>query len=34
MTINQSIVTGLPGELPTDIIKIIDKKLKTALLLQ
>lgn len=34
MTINQSIATGLLGEVPTNIIKIIDKKLKTALLLQ
>lgn len=34
MTINQSIIKGLLGELPTDIIEIIDKKLKTALLLQ
>lgn len=28
MTINQSIIAGLLGELPTDIIKIIDKNLK------
>jgi len=34
MTINQSIITGLLGELPSDVIKIIDKKLKKALLLQ
>lgn len=34
MTINQSIIAGLLGEVPTNIIKIIDKKLKTALLLQ
>lgn len=34
MTINQSIIAGLLGELPGDIIKIIDKKLKTALLLE
>jgi len=34
MTINRSIVAGLLGELPTDIMKIINKKLKTALLLE
>lgn len=34
MTINQSIIAGLLGELPTDIIEIIDKKLKIALLLE
>ncbi len=34
MTINQSIIAGLLGEILTDIIKIIDKKLKTAFLLQ
>ncbi len=34
MTINKSIVAGLLEEIPADIIKIIDKKLKTALLLQ
>ncbi len=34
MTINQSIVAGMLGELPMDIIKIIDKKLKKALLLE
>jgi mRNA interferase MazF len=31
MTINRSIITGLLGEIPTHIITIIDKKLKTAL---
>lgn len=34
MTINQSIIAGLLGEVPAEIIKIIDKKLKKALLLQ
>ncbi len=34
MTINQSIITGLLGEIPSDIITVIDKKLKTALSLQ
>jgi mRNA interferase MazF len=34
MTINHSIIAGLLGELPGDIIKIIDQKLKKALLLQ
>ncbi len=34
MTINESIIAGLPGEVPTDIIKILDKKLKKALLLK
>lgn len=34
MTINQTIIAGLLGKLPDDIIKIIDQKLKKALLLQ
>ena len=34
MTINQSIIVGLLRKLPDDIIKIIDQKLKKALLLQ
>ena len=34
MTINKSIIAGMLGELPADIIKIIDQKLKIALLIQ
>jgi hypothetical protein len=31
MTINQSILVGLLGEVPSNVITVINKKLKTAL---